>query len=65
MFETGKDTMSRLEFLGNYLLVFYTLSYDVYTRDCARIIRGKGGDMLRTEVIYEMFHILNCGYEIK
>ena len=57
--------MSRLEFLGNYLLVFYTLSYDVYTRDCARIIRGKGGDMLRTEVIYEMFHILNCGYEIK
>ena len=31
--------MPRLEFLGNYLLFFYTLSYVVYMRNCARIIR--------------------------
>lgn len=51
MFETGKDTVPRLEFLGNYLLFFYTLSYVAYMRDYARIIR-RGAEKQANTVKY-------------
>ena len=51
MFETGMDTTPGLDFLTNYLLFFYTLSYVAYMKDYARIIR-RGTEKQATTVKY-------------